>query len=250
MNSENKPKIAVPHVPFKAVIKVVNALFSSKRPGSAKAIAKLANLNETNTSKALSNAQSLGLVVRVKRGTYELSKDGKEFSRQIESGKDDNAKRIMRKLIFEREEWKEIVIFLKANVGKNRDPLDMVLHVESQLDKQWTSSVRKKMVSDYRSILSFADLIDGKEKKLVPNLEFDDDRTIEPGEGEEIATDDEHIDVAVSEGFYATYALPNIFTLRVRNTRKSLEFIKSQVQPKSHLAEWIDLILDSQEEEE
>ena len=249
MNEEERVSIAVPHVSFESVRKVVGALFAYKKPGSAIEIKGIAGLNMTNTSKALSIAQGLGLAKAVSRGVYGLTREGRELSRQLGFKKEEAAKKLLKQAILKSKEWDEIVTFLRANVGKTRETMDLVMHVESRLDKQWKSSVRLLLARNYRSYLSFANLIDSEGNKIVSKLSLDEDSEISTTVGQpperKDGPEDKHPLQPDSE--YATYSLPDLFTLHVKPTRQALDYLKKQLKEDSSLAGWVDAVISSLE---
>ena len=104
LSKEAECIIASPHVSFNAAKKVIIALYAFKKPGSAKEITGLADLNRTNTSKALSVVKSLGFVDKTKRGAYCLTRAGRRLGRLLGFGKDNEATTLAKEALLSRKE--------------------------------------------------------------------------------------------------------------------------------------------------
>lgn len=243
--------IAVPHVSFESVKKTIIGLYAFKKPGTAKKIKGLSGINQTNTSKALSIAQGLNLVQSTKtRGEYDLTENGRKFGRLLSFEREKDASKFLREVIMNSSDWDEIVAFLRASIGSTRDYLDLVFHVESRLDKNWTPRMRKYLASNYKSFLAFAGFIDSEEEKLVVKLKLDDFAEDAASVQDSSEVDKQNLEMILqkAQSDFVTLSLPDLFILHVRNTRRAFNHIKKQVVSDSYIGKWIDLALESLEE--
>lgn len=247
MSEKKKVHIAVPHVSFDAMKKAVLGLFAMKKAGSAIEVMDLVDLNKTNTSKALSVARSLGFVEEISRGIYDLTESGKALARSSGYKKTDEVTEIVKRAIFNEDEWSEIVSFLRASMKNPRDPLDLVQFVESRMDKKWTPSMRSSLAGMYKSILIGGGLIDPSEPQIVSLLEIDDSETIEKLDFEsddKISTSDLEMANETKEDHFI-FSKPDLFSFRVRASKIALQSLRKQIVDGTPLANWIDASLDA-----
>lgn len=247
--SENQI-IATPHVSYDAARKVVEALYAFKKPGSAKDIVNLVDLNQTNTSKALSVARTLGFVKQTKRAIYELTKSGRDLARLLGFGKDDEASLLVKKALLSREEWAEVIAFLRTCMKKPGNPLDLVLHVELRMNRQWTPSMRNSLATIYRSILIGGGLINPDEAQIVPLLDIEEFDDIELNESDPldetpISGDDKITPTLPQRNEYITFSLPDLYSFNVRATIRALDNLRKQILDETPIAIWIDASIEA-----
>jgi hypothetical protein len=253
MTKSPESNTAIPHVSFGATKKVIIALYAFKKSGSAIEIMGLVDLNKTNTSKALSVARSLGFVDKPKRGVYDLTKTGKELARLFGFGKHDDAAALVKEALLTRKEWEEVVAFLRASASNPRNPLDLVHHVESKMDKQWTPSMRNSLASMYKSILIGGGLIKSDETQIVSLLSIDkSDETASsiPSGVSSAFKEGSDLDTDIGTLGYITFSLPNLYSFNVKATRYALSTLREQIMDGTPIAIWIDASLDALEKEE
>ena len=248
MRGIKRDGIAVPHVSFEAAKKAILSLYSSKKASSAKELAVLANLNVSNTSKALSVARSMGFVMQTSHGVYDLTRSGKKLAHLLSYRKDEEAKELVRDALLTSDSWAEIIAFLRSCIANPREPMDLVFYIESKLDKQWTPSMRKSLASMYKSVLVGGGLVNPDSTELVPTPIFE--RTLTSLE-EHISDFDQSVPVKemTDSNQYVTFNLSGVFTLKIKQTKESIGMVREQVKDDSPLAAWLDATLKMLSEE-
>lgn len=222
---EKHVPIATPIQSIEAINKVVGVLFNYNRSVMYKDVAIASNLHPMVASQALSTARDIGLTeLSGKRGLYVLTKRGIEYARLLTAGKQEEAKPILRQIIKNNPKWTEIMLFLKATRGQARDPLDLVLDIESKLGKKWSQSMRLRISDCLVSILNFAGLIQKEGGKIFSLVETEATST-------EIVTPDtvestEPVTISKEEEFEKLET--NDFRFEIRRDLKVLDFAKNQ----------------------
>jgi len=164
---ERAGTIATPNQGIEAINKVVSVLFSYKRPAMYKDLALATGLHEMTVSQALSATRDMGLTTSGgKKGLYILTNEGLEYGRLLTADKEDEAKLFLNRLLQNQPAWKQIIVFLKAIRGEARDPLDLALDVERNLNKSWSRQQRNKYRDCYVSILTYSGLIQKEGEKI------------------------------------------------------------------------------------
>lgn len=251
MNKRETLRVAIPTMSIDAVKDTLRAVYSLKRPVSAKDLYTLAGLSKQNTSTCLGIALSLGFVIEAEgRGVYELTNEGKDFVRFLEFAKEEKAKALVRNAILHKDDWAESVSFLRINKGKPREYSDLVLHVESKADKQLTKEVRRKVSGALRSILSYSQIIDDNPDKLVSIIGIVDESEKTPAlvdiSSSQIANQ-ESVGSAIvfDQSNPAVFSVPGKFTLQVKNSRNVIDEIRRQIKDGTSVAAWLDTLLEN-----
>jgi hypothetical protein len=147
---------------------VIKVLYNYKRAVTYKDISTACSIHPSNVSQALSGASDIGLTRSSGRGLYILSEEGKNYAMLLQFGKEEEAKVLLRKIIINNPLWTEVLTFLNATKGQERDPLDLVMQVERFSGKQWKPSMRSRVENGLTSILEFAGFIIKQGSKIVP----------------------------------------------------------------------------------
>ncbi len=167
-NEETGINIPHPIQTIQVINGVIKVLYNYKRPVSYKDISTACSIHPFNVSQALSSASDIGLTRSPGRGLYTLTEEGKEYARLLQFGKEEEAKVLLKKIIVKNLKWTEILTFLNATRGQERNPLDLVMEVERISGKQWKPSMRSRIESGLISILEFAGFIVKQGSKIIP----------------------------------------------------------------------------------
>jgi predicted transcriptional regulator len=257
MNKREKLRVVVPTMSIESVRDTLRAVYSIKKPVSAKDLYTLAGLSQQNASTCLGIALSLGFVVEAEgRGVYELTDDGKNFVRFLEFAKEEKAKALVRNAILQKNDWAETVSFLRINKGKTRKYSDLVLYVESKADKQLTKEVRRKVAGALRSILIYSQLIEDNPDELVSRIGIVQEIEKAPARlaipSSQIADQESESageTIVIDSSEPAVFSIPGKFALQVNNNRNAIGEIRRQIRDGTSLAAWLDTILENLEKE-
>ena len=160
---EKEPRIAVPGIGMDGLAKVITGLYARyPTPTKYSDLATAIKMSGPNASSALSLAKGLGLAKIESghgRGAYVLTDAGKKFGLSTEMRNEDGRKAVLREAVLTRDDWKEVIVFLKSNPTKAMKTTDLSAHVASQLGRPWKESALEAYGSNYATILSSAGLV-------------------------------------------------------------------------------------------
>ena len=231
--SEHGIKIARPTQTIQVINKVVSVLYNYKRPVLYKDIATACGMHPVNVSQALSAAYDIGLTqLAGKKGLHALTNDGREYVLFLSSGKENDAKRMLGKLLEKNPLWSEILTFLNATRGQSRNASDLVLEIERKAGKHWKPSMRSRLRDSLISILEFANFVmrDGSSIVPIPPVKIP-------------KPDEAYVPTAAEVRPDFLRLAGDDFTFEVRNDPDSLEFAESQFRA------WIDHLKKKQAKE-
>ena len=236
--------IARPVVGIEGINKAVRALFAYKEPTFYKDLASAANMNPIYMSQALSASRDVGLTTLAgKRGLYKLTKQGEEYARLLSFGKHSECRELMGKIIMDNPMWSQIITFLRVSKGTPREPLDLVLKVERESGKRWSSTMRDRIGAVYSSILEYAGLIKVEKGMVLSQVGIEEEKVVSEKVEKEVSERViEQPSMLVPTEDFAEFRLPDSFIIYVRKDAAALDFFKTQIKKESMLVPWIEFI--------
>ena len=237
-------KVAVPMAGIDGINHAVRALFAYKKPAFYKELASAANLHPVYMSASLSSARDVGLTkLAGKRGLYELTSQGAQYGRFLTYGKEAECKELLRKIILGNPLWTEIIAFLRVSRGQAREPLDLVFAVDEKLGKGWSPSLRRRIGSNFASILHFAGLVELEAGKMISQIGVEVEmKTEEVEKKEEHEKDKEKPTIPSAPEEFEELRMPASFILYLRKDLEAIKFFEQQVKEGSIFASWIKFI--------
>lgn len=164
-----RQNIGVPGCGMDALNKVVTGLYArDPTPTKYSDLATTVKISGPIASSALNLAKDLGLAKTTSgsgRGAYQLTELGKKYGLHLQSKNESGRKSVLREAILGRDEWKEIVFFLRSNPSKAMKTTDLSAHVASQLGRTWKERALDAYGANYANLLSSAGLAAYDRKK-------------------------------------------------------------------------------------
>jgi len=228
--------IAQPSHGIETLSQVLRALYAAGKPSKYKELASLAGIHPANVSQSLTALKDLGLCDSRSRGIYEITDAGADFVRYQTAGKLEDSKQVLRATIMASSHWAEIVAFLKATRGRPGGLVDLALHVERKLGKQWSQSMRSRVGSAYQSILSYAELVSIEDGEIVSRIEPTEDEGHKNQQESTVVQEDD------KPGYERLQV--SQFSIAVRRETSSVRFLLEMMKDDSMIHAWLQQILN------
>jgi DNA-binding transcriptional regulator YhcF (GntR family) len=253
-NDSNRDRVATPIQTVGTILRVIRGLYAYKKPATSKNLAAKMGLNYTEVGKTFSDAKSLGLAKPgKKRGTHVLTQTGEELVRLLEHGKEEESRTFLANLISSSPEWSEVMLFLAENHECGWNINDLVLRVEHQHKRRWSSDRRRKAAVAYKSILRYAGLIEIEGDALVSRVLPDSRQSSLKNQekGSEVLQKIQVMSVSKPPAMlssaeasvdYACLNVPDSFIILVRKSPLAIDHLRRQVTADSYLQSWFEKI--------
>ena len=237
-SDSEKVSIATPIQTIGTLQRVTQGLYSFKRASNRNDLAEAIGMDPSEVGKTFGDASDLGLMEKTNEtGVYALTEQGVLFAQLLDYEREEDARELLASQILSAPAWSEIVVFLRVNVGKPRPISDLVLYAERKIGRKWGSGRRTKAERAYRTILSYAGLVDIEGSNIISTLPespviiqetpVTSSHLISQGGGSDSETIQNIGEIEDSET--AVFSISGFFTISVLKNQESIRFLQKQI---------------------